>query len=199
MSVATRKRWNRQSVVEAAADLADKHGYDALTLAMLAQHMGVKPPSVYKHVQSLDDVKTGIQALAATRLTDALMAAAGGKSGDEAVFAVADAYRAFVKAHPGLQVAMSRPSATAHQGPGDDELESSNRQLLGVAVGLLGEYQLSEDDTIHALRMLRSLIHGFVMLETTGSFEMGYDLDTSYRWAIETYIRGLAGAARPTG
>lgn len=186
-----RQRWNRDAVVQTAADLADRHGYDALSLAMLAQALDIKPPSLYKHVGGLDDVKTGIQAYATERLNAVMIDAAIGRSGDEAISAVAEAYRAFMKAHPGLQVALSRPSATAHQGKQDAKLEDTNRRLLTFAQRLLDPFDLNEKQRIHALRSLRSLIHGFAMLETTGSFEMPYRLDESFRWAVANFVAGL--------
>lgn len=186
-----RQRWTRDAVVQTAAELADRHGYDALSLAMLAQALDIKPPSLYKHVGGLDDVKTAIQAYAAERLNAVMLDAAVGRAGDAAIFAVADAYRAFMKTHPGLQVALSRPSATSHKGKQDVKLEETNRRLLTFAQRLLDPFDLDQKQRIHALRSLRSLIHGFAMLETTGSFEMPYRLDESFRWAVANLVQGL--------
>lgn len=188
---APRRRWNRDSVVQAAAALTDRFGYDALTLALLAKELDIKPPSLYKHIGGLDDLKTAIQALATRELGAAMFAAAGARSGDAAIVAVAEAYRRFMKAHPGLQVALSRPSATKHAGKLDAELEDSNRRLMEFSVRLLDRYALDDAGRVHALRALRSLIHGFALLETTGAFEIGVAVNKSFAWALENYLRGL--------
>ncbi len=190
-----RRRWNRESVVQAAAELTDRHGYDALSLALLAKELGIKPPSLYKHIGGLDDLKTAIQTHATQALNKVMLEAAAARSGDAAVLAVAHAYREFMKRHPGLQVALSRPSATGHQGIQDPELEASNRQLLEFAVRLLDGYDLDDQGRIHALRALRSLIHGFALLETTGSFEYAVSVPQSFTWAIENYLNGLPAKA----
>lgn len=186
-----RRRWNRASVVEAAAALTDRFGYDALTLALLAKELDIKPPSLYKHIGGLDDLKTAIQALATRELAKVMLEAAEGRSGEDALLAVAMAYRQFMKRHPGWQVALSRPSATQHAGAHDEELEDSNRRLMSFAARLLDGYDLDDAARIHALRGLRSLVHGFALLETTGSFEIGVSVNASFTWLVATYLAGL--------
>ena len=45
---------NTDRVVAEAAELADEVGLDQLTLAALAARLGVRQPSLYKHVASVD-------------------------------------------------------------------------------------------------------------------------------------------------
>lgn len=94
---------DEQVVVETAARLADRRGLDAVTLAALAKALKVKPPSLYNHIPGgLDGLRSAIARKAAQDLGRALADAAIGVSGPEAVHALAQAYRTFVKAHPGL-------------------------------------------------------------------------------------------------
>ena len=81
-----------ESVTEAAAAIVDGEGRAALTLARLASELGVAPPSLYKHVGGLHDLNGRIAALAIRRLADRLTAAALGRSGREALRAIADAH-----------------------------------------------------------------------------------------------------------
>ena len=46
--------------------------------------------------------------------------------------------------------------------------------------------------TIHAIRGLRALLHGFVALEAAGGFAMPQDLDESYRRMVDGFAAGLA-------
>ena len=70
--------------------LADDVGFDRLTLALLAQRLGVALPSLYKHVKGLDDVRQKLSAQATGELASELGAAAAGRAGLEALVAVAD-------------------------------------------------------------------------------------------------------------
>jgi AcrR family transcriptional regulator len=40
-----------EQVIEAAADVADRDGLDALSLASVASALGVRPPSLYRHAR----------------------------------------------------------------------------------------------------------------------------------------------------
>jgi AcrR family transcriptional regulator len=51
---------NRQRVLQAALDLADESGIEALSMRKLAQTLGVKAMSLYNHVANKDDIIDGI-------------------------------------------------------------------------------------------------------------------------------------------
>ena len=55
-----RQGLDRAAVVAAAVKLADKKGYGELTLGNLARKLDIKPPSLYKHVKSLEDLQDAI-------------------------------------------------------------------------------------------------------------------------------------------
>ena len=49
------------------------------------------------------------------------------------------------------------------------------------------------DEAIHALRALRSVVHGFATLEAAGGFGIPLNLDESFRRLVELLIRGMEG------
>ena len=73
-----RAELGRASVISGAADLADQVGLVNVTTGLLATHLGVKAPSLYKHVGGLDDVRRGVAALALVQLGETLVAAVDG-------------------------------------------------------------------------------------------------------------------------
>lgn len=176
----------RERVVLAAAELADAGGLETLTLAQVAAQLGVKLPSLYNHVDGLPGLRRALAALGGRELAERLRDAAVGKAGDQAVIALADAYRAYVLAHPGRYAASVRAPA------GDDEeLQAIARSIIGVVVAVLGPYGLHDDDAIHAVRGLRSIIHGFATLEQAGGFGLDLDRDESFRRLLRAYLAGL--------
>jgi AcrR family transcriptional regulator len=66
-----------EKVVAAAADLVDRDGYDALILASLADELGVRVPSLYKHVGGLDDLQRRVAHIGSAGLARAVADAAG--------------------------------------------------------------------------------------------------------------------------
>ncbi|GLY95835.1 TetR family transcriptional regulator [Actinoplanes sp. NBRC 103695] len=184
-------------MVAAGAAIADEVGLAGLTMGLLAERVGVRPPSLYKHVGSLAALRHGIAIQAERELGDALARAAAGRSGPEAVHAFADAYRRWVLDHPG------RYAATIHVPPTGDECP---RALLRILAG----FGLRETGAVEAARTVRSVLHGFVSLEGAGGFGLPRDIDRSYRILIDALVTGLrspghAGSApaahpsRPSG
>jgi AcrR family transcriptional regulator len=177
------------AVVAAAAVIADAEGLDRLTLARVAAAAGVRTPSLYNHVESLDDVRRRVALLALRDLADALRDAAVGRAGDDALVAMADAYRAYARRHPGRYAATQRAPAE-----GDEEMRAAAKGAVDVVLAILRGYGLEGDDAIHAARAVRSALHGFVALETGGGFGIPVDLDESYARMVRALARGLRDA-----
>jgi AcrR family transcriptional regulator len=175
------------SVTEAGAALVDEIGFENLSMGLLAERLGVKTPSLYKHVVSQADLAHRIAVLAMTELADAIRDATQGRAGQEALVAGAHAMRAYVLEHPGRYAAGNAARPT---GP-DDPLVPAVGRVLASWAAMLHGYRLNPDQEIHALRMLRSMLHGFASLQAIGSFQIDTDVDESFSWMIGFINQGL--------
>ncbi len=176
-------------VLAEAAKLADAKGYDQLSLAELADRFHIKPPSLYNHIESLEALKRGLAIMALNELAGSLGKAAIGKAKDDAVRSLAGAYREFVKKHPGLYQATQRAV-----GASDPELNRAADEVVNVCLAVLRGYGLDRRAALHALRGLRSAIHGFATLEAIGGFGIPLSIDESFAWLIECFVNGLNAA-----
>lgn len=177
-------------VLAEAAALADETGLDALSLAELAVRLGIRPPSLYNHVASLEELKRGLAMLALRDLANSLSKAVIGRSRDDAVRSLAAAYREFVKKHPGLYQATQRAVRTE-----DAELSQASEEVVNVCLAVLRGYGLDHRAGLHALRGLRSAVHGFATLEITGGFGIPLSVDESFAWLVECFVAGLNAAS----
>jgi AcrR family transcriptional regulator len=175
--------------------LADEVGFAQLSMGLLAERLGVKTPSLYKHVDSLADLIHRIAVLAATELGDALGDAIQGRAGRDALIAAAQAMRTYVKDHPGRYAA---GNAAQPAGP-EDPLTTAITRMLGSFSAVLRGYQLDPADQIHALRMLRSTLHGFATLEVEGGFRFDTDINDSFAWIVDLIDNGLQSAHGSSG
>ena len=175
------------AVTVAGAALADEVGFSRLTMSLLAERLGVRTPSLYKHVTSQADLAHRIAGLALNELADAIRDATQGRSGSEALVADAHAMRRWVLAHPGRYAAGNAAGVT---GPDDPLIPAIQRALAAWATMLHG-YRLNPDEEIHALRMLRSMLHGFATLEAAGGFQIAADIDDSFAWMLNFIDHGL--------
>ncbi len=171
-------------VIEEAELLVDEGD---LTLAALGARLGVRVPSLYKHIDGLDALLGALRTRATLDLTTAMRNAAVGVSRDEAVVALARAYRTWAGAHPGRYLLAQQPAEAT-----DAEGVAASESAVQVVADVLAGYGLSETDTIDAIRALRSSIHGFVALEASGGFGMPRDVDRSFDALITALTRGFA-------
>ncbi len=185
-----RRGLDSRQVIDAAASIADRDGLEAVTLARLAHSLGVRPPSLYHHVAGHDAVLRAIALRGLGELTACLQAAALGRAGPEALAATAVAYREYARAHPGRYAALQRGPA-----PGDSEHEEAALAAVQVLSAVLRGWRLEGEEMLHAVRVIRSALHGFVSLEAGGGFALPLDRDRSFERLIETLAAGLSPAA----
>ena len=63
--------------------------------------------------------------------------------------------------------------------------------MLDVVVAVIRAWNLEGDAAVHAIRTVRSALHGFVALEAAGGFELPVDLETSFDRLVATVAAGL--------
>lgn len=176
-------------VLDVAADLADREGLDAVTVARVAEELGVRAPSLYNHVAGRDGLARGVAVRGISELGEALQAAATGRSGKDALVALAHAYRTYAHTHPGRYAATLRAPAA-----GDDGHEAAARATVDVLLAVLRAWRLEGDAAIHATRAIRSALHGFVSLEAVGAFGLDVDRDRSFTRLVTTLAAGFGPA-----
>ncbi len=154
-------------LVDAAAELADEVGLDAVTLTALAQRFGVATPSLYSHVRSTADLRTRIALLALDETADLVASALAGVSRRQAIGAVGQVWRDYAVAHPGRYAATRLPldveAAAASAGPRHADLARAS----------LRGYDLTDVAATHAVRLLGATFHGYAALESAGAFGHG--------------------------
>ena len=179
------------NVVVSAAGLADEIGFQGITMGLLADRLGVRAPSLYKHVGGLADVQHRLATLAMTELGDVIRDAVQGRAGRDALAAMMTAVRGYVSKHPGRYAATV---GAEFAGPDDPLLVAGTRVINTIAAVLRG-YGIAESEMNHAIRTVRSTMHGFAMLEASRGFQWDADPDESFEWMIGFIDRGL----RPKG
>ncbi|MGV9554188.1 TetR/AcrR family transcriptional regulator [Streptomyces sp. NPDC003522] len=180
-----------ERLTRAGAEMADEVGFDQVTVSALARRFDVKVASLYSHVRNSHDLKTRIALLALEELADRGSAALAGRSGKDALTALADVYRDYAHDHPGryaaAQFRLTPQAAAASTG--------ARHSLMTRAV--LRGYDLTEPDQTHAVRLLGSVFHGYVSLEQAGGFSHSAP-DSQESWsrvldALDALLRDWPG------
>ena len=175
--------------------MVDEVGFEGMTLAALAERLGVRQPSLYKHIDGVADLRRAIAIRATREVTRVLSRAAVGRARGDAITAMAVAHRKWAIAHPGrYQVAQTAPELfRAYRGTPEleAELEQVETDYIGMFTDVLSGFGFTGDDAIDAIRSVRAALHGFVSLETNGGFAMPHDVDRSYDWLVTALVDAL--------
>ena len=177
-----------EQVVGAAAEIADRDGLDALSLASLASTLGVRSPSLYNHVDGLSGLHRQLALHASNLLAADLAESVQGLEGAEALRAIAIQLRSFAHCHPGLYDSFL-PAPTPDEDP---ELAAALRQSVDVVGSVLNEMDVDPITVIPLIRALRAAVHGFVHLELRGGFGLPDDIDDSFSTTIDLVIEAIA-------
>ena len=168
-------------------------GPQALSLTRLAQQLGIRTPSLYNHIQGLPGLQRELALLNLSSLGERLEKAAIAASGPQAVREIAAAYREYIHQNPGLYTLSLRASRTlAHPDP---ELQAAEGRVVKVALAVVASFGLQGEQALHAVRGVRSVIHGFASLEIAGGFGLPLECDESFRRLVDLLIRGLQSAS----
>jgi AcrR family transcriptional regulator len=184
-----------EAVVAAAAGIADAEGLPAATIARLAASLGVRAPSLYEHVDGIDDLRRRIADRALRELASTLKDAAAGRARGDALAAMAAAYRAYALEHPGSYAAVQQAQDAMDASSSD--AAGASADVVDCVAAVLRGYDLAGDDAIHGVRIVRATLHGLVARETAGGFALPLAVDDTFERLVAVLDAGLA-AARAT-
>ena len=178
---------SRDSIVNAALTFLDRDGWDALTINALATQLGTKGPSLYNHVNSLEDLRRTVRMRVVGDIIDMLNAVGQGRTRDDAVMAMASSYRSYAHHHPGRYSAFTRMPL----GGDDPEFTDATRAAAGPVIAVLASYGLDGEKAFYAALEFWSALHGFVLLEMTGAMNGIADTDTVFSDMVMRLASGM--------
>lgn len=172
-------------IVDTATKLIEEKGYDNFSLRELSARLNVKAASLYNHIGSVEDINREVGAFAVGKMNAMLLKAIGDKIRDEAIEAVAFAYRQFAKNSPELyRTILALPTLDIGDG-----LRDIGKPNLDIIRKVLQQYNIPYEIETNYMRSFRSAMHGFVALETAGYFTRAdVDVDESYHFMTTAYI-----------
>ncbi|WP_438445294.1 TetR/AcrR family transcriptional regulator [Gorillibacterium sp. sgz5001074] len=179
-------------ILRAAAEIADDRGLEEVTLASVAQKLNIRSPSLYNHVDGLPGLRRKLAAFGMEQLYGRLSDAVEGRRGEGAVRALATTYVDFARSNPGLYAAALRAP-----GPGEEELAGLGGRLVKLVLDAMADYALPQEAALHAVRGLRSIIHGFSALERQGAFGLKLQTGDSLQLLLDAFLTGIEAYRHP--
>jgi AcrR family transcriptional regulator len=184
-------RTSRPVILAAARAILEERGPEALTMQAVAERVGVRAPSLYKHVPDRAGLVRAVIADVMGDLVRALAIPRPSPDPRTDLRRIARRYRAFVRANPagyGLLFAIPETGVVVDEAA----LADLGRPIVAATARLVGE-----GDALPQARTFVAWAHGFVSMELAGAFRLGGDLEVAYATGLETILAGISGRANP--
>jgi AcrR family transcriptional regulator len=162
-----------REIVGAAREILEEHGPDALSMRRIADRLGIRAPSIYKHLPDKQALEAALISAGFEESAELFEAAVTGAQ--DPLGALASAYREFARRRPHLYRLMTeRPLPRERLTPGvEDRAAAPVLQAVG-------------GDLARA-RAAWAFAHGMVILELNRRFPPDADLDAAWRRGIDAF------------
>ncbi|MEV0716378.1 WHG domain-containing protein [Asanoa sp. NPDC050611] len=168
----------RDQILDVALELLERDGVESLTMRSIAEAVGMRAPSLYKHVPDKRSLEAGLIARGLAAQAGVFERAARKRS---PLAALAQAYRGWAREHPHLYRLMT-------DGPLPRDLLPPGVEAAAAAP------LLAVTGNVGRARALWGLAHGLVSLELAGRFPPGADVDAAWRVGIAAFAATTTGS-----
>ncbi len=173
------------AIIAAARELLEAGGPDAITMQAVAARVGIRAPSLYKHVASRASLLRAVAEDAMAEIGAEIASAARTGDATADVRSMAFAFRAWAHRAPNAYRHLFGPSP-ADERPSTGLGSVAVAPLLEACTRLVGPAR-----ALDAARLLTAYVHGFSNMELAGGFGLGGDVEGAFRWGVETLTRAL--------
>jgi AcrR family transcriptional regulator len=192
----TPTRTSLDDIVAAARALLESDGLAGLTMQAVASHVGVRAPSLYKHVGDRDDLIRLVSEATVADLGNRMAAIGSSGSGSTDtgsndtssanIAELAREFRRFAHEMPAGYHLVFAPGPHAAC-PSAESLATAVAPLLAAATALAGP-----GHALDAARTLTAWANGFLSMELSGSFNLGGDVNHAWEYGLASIIAAIS-------
>ena len=173
-------------IIETSAVLANKWGLDNLSLKSIADELNIKSPSLYNHIDSLEDIKERLMVYGWKQIETEMIDSAIGTTGYEALKNMCYAFYAYATNNKGVFTAMLWYNKYE-----TEEKKNITLRLFNMLFKVMKSLNISDDNIKHTIRTLRSFLEGFSLLVNNHAFGNPISIKESFDLSLEIIISGI--------
>lgn len=182
----SKTRLDASLVITKAAQLANKVGLEQITLKMLAEELGIKSPSLYNHINGLDDLRKQLMIYGWKQMQEQIAQSVIGISGYDALKAMCYAFYDYATDNPGVFNAMLWYNKFQNE-----ETSEATSGLLSIIFKVVAGLNLPEEYGFHLIRTFRGFLEGFSLLVNNESFGHPLPIRESFELSLTILIDGI--------
>lgn len=177
---------NKDTIIKEAAQLVNTIGMEQITMKVLAEHLGIKSPSLYNHIKGLDDLKKQLMIYGWSQIEERIIYSVIGISGYDAIKAMCYAFYDYAIENPGVFDVMLWYNKFQ-----SDEMEAATSKLLSIIFRITKSLNIPDDYCFHLIRTFRGFLEGFFLLVNNGSFGHPLPIADSFELSVRVLIEGV--------
>lgn len=177
---------DKETIIRSAAQLVNQAGIERITMKMLADKLGVKPPSLYNHMKGLEDLKKQLMIFGWTQAKEKLLLSLAGVSGYDAIKAMCYAFYDYATENTGLFEVMLWYNKFQNE-----EAAEATAELLAVIFKVTRSLDIPDNYCFHLIRTFRGFLEGFFLLVNNGSFGHPLPVTDSFEISVNILIAGI--------
>lgn len=183
----------RQDVISAAITCLDTEGEGALGVNRVARELGIKPPSIYNHVQGNDDLRRAVAIEGWRQVLEHHRSQRLVSDHTQRFRGVVRSFRSFAKARPAF-FAVTTSTWLDEQDPDVRPVWDEIFELFGQALAPFG---LADQQLLYAGITVRATLQGFLGMERAQQITSPELADQTFDWMVERLIASFATAREP--
>lgn len=179
-------RVSREMVIQVASDIANKDGLNKVSLKVIAENLGIRTPSLYNHIESLDDLLLEVAHKGMREMNNQMTKAVIGSLGDTAIKYISITYFNFIISNPGVYETIQW--ATWH---GNNETLEIFNEYKSLLEKLILSCNLKIKNTGEVLNLIMSVFHGYSTLQLGKSLLNKEEAIKGLTDSIDTVLLGI--------
>ena len=177
---------SKEEIIEKAATLANEKGLSYLTVTTLSDYLGIRKPSLYNHVKTIDELHYKLMIYGWKKVSEELVVGIDSDNPKENLVNYGKAFYRFAMENPGVFESMLWYNKYS-----DDSLIEATEGLYSFFFEQTDNLSIDRKVANHLLRTYRAFIEGFIMLQIHDSFGNPISIDESFEISMNVLISGM--------
>ena len=176
----------KSTIIQTAADIADKEGLQNVSLKVIAEALEIRTPSLYNHIKNMDELLREVAHNGMRSMNARMVKAAIGHVGDRALKIVSTEYLNYMIEHPGVYEIIQWANWN-----GTEETAAIYNEYISLLNAFIIPYNLEIESSREVLNMITGFIHGYTTLQLRYAFSNPERVQHELYNAMDTLLLGV--------
>lgn len=176
---------DKSVIINKAVELVNEIGFEKVTLKLLASNLNIKPPSLYNHINGLEDLQKEVMLYGWKQLEERVIEAAVCVTGYDALEAMGRTFYKYATENPGIFNAMLWYNKFQ-----SEEMQDATKRIFSVIYKIFSTLNISQENCDHLIRTYRAFLEGYILLVNNNAFGHPLSIEDSFEISLKVLKAG---------